>query len=142
MISFVGLPIMCFFVLGVAAYPCPCDPGYYCWIYWNGLEHCRLCPAGCACPGGLQPCIGCSGGWFSPAAGESACSVCPAGTTSDIIFNGECNPFDDVTPCENFKGPLGLTSCRPIPPPPAVIFRAPRGAVPPQNPLVPLLGSY
>jgi hypothetical protein len=120
---------------------CPCDPGYYCWIR-DGLEHCRLCPAGCACSGNWSECVGCSGGWFSPLAGASACARCPFGTTSDALLNAGCDPDNYNTPCENQFGPLGKTACRALPPPSEITFVAPNGAAPEQNLLVPLQPSY
>ena len=120
---------VCLVVLCVAAVAASCGPGYYVWIR-DGLEHCRLCPAGCACAGNVSVCIGCSGGLFSAAPGASACAVCPPGTTTDIIFNGGCDPDNYETPCANFHGPLGQTVCRPDPPSASVVYVAPNGAAP------------
>ncbi len=94
-----------------------CDPGYYLWER-EGLEHCRQCPPGCACPGGLGVCVGCSGGFFTDAAGAAACVACAPGTTTDPYFNSGCDPMNYETPCANFYGPLGHVACRPDPPPP------------------------
>ena len=110
-----------------------CNPGFYFWER-DGLQHCRLCPPGCACPGGVVPCFGCSGGVFSPGPGAVICTPCPPGTTSDWIFNAGCDPFNFQQPCANGKGPLGQSACRPAPPPTQVNFTAPGGALvfPPQ----------
>lgn len=110
-----------------------CGPGFFLWIR-DGIERCQLCAPGCACPGGLQPCRGCSGGAFSAAAGAAACLPCPPGTTSDAIFNDGCEPENYQTPCANRNGPLGQITCRPDPPPQNVTFVAPGGALyaPPQ----------
>lgn len=106
-----------------------CAAGSYHWVR-DGIERCRVCPAGCACPGGLAPCTGCSGGAYAATAGLAACAACGAGTTTDVIYNSGCNPDVYTTPCANEHGPLGFTACRPTPPPSAVVFVAPNGAAP------------
>ena len=74
-------------------------------------------------------CQGCAGGQYSAAAGSSACSTCPPGTTSDFIFNAGCAPDNYETPCSNAQGPLGHTGCHPVPPPQATSFTAWDGAL-------------
>lgn len=101
-----------------------CAPGYYQWFSSDGLEHCRLCPAGCACAGGTNMCLGCSGGSYSATNGASVCSTCPPGTTSDFVFNVGCAPDNYETPCANWQGPLGHVGCRPVPPPQNTSFTA------------------
>ena len=107
--------------IGVS-YSLLCGPGFYKWIQ-EGIEHCRQCPAGCACPGGTiaNPatqtiCIGCHGGLFSATPGASSCTTCLVGTTTDPLFNVGCDPMNYESPCANFYGPLGYTACRPDPP--------------------------
>ena len=111
-----------------AAGVCGCRPGSYVWMR-DGIVRCRVCEAGCACPGALKPCFGCSAGQHSPAPDAIACDLCPAGTTSDIILNTGCDPDNYETPCANRHGPLGQIACRPIPPPQNITFVAPNGAL-------------
>lgn len=110
-----------------------CEEGSYYWVR-DGIERCRICPPGCACPGGYTACYGCSGGFFSGGSGSPNCTACPMGTTSDIINNAGCDPDNYETPCANAAGPLGQIACRPDPPPAALQFAAPCGALyfPPQ----------
>jgi hypothetical protein len=89
-----------------------CGPGYW-WYERDGIERCRPCAAGCSCAGGLSPCLGCSGGFYSSIQGSPACFPCPLGEISDQIFNTGCDPSNTRTPCQNEHGPLGVTSCRP-----------------------------
>ena len=107
---------------------CVCPPGSYYWVR-DGIARCRLCAPGCACPGALATCLGCSAGLFSAAPGAAACAVCPPGTTSDAVFNTGCEPDNYATPCANRHGPLGQVACRPVPPPQNVTFVAPNGAL-------------
>ena len=105
-----------------------CGPGYFFWMR-DGIARCRFCPPGCACPGGVASCVGCSGGTFSAVGGASVCSVCPDGTTSDLVFNVGCDPENYDAVCSNAAGILGYRTCRPDPPPTAVGFVAPNGSL-------------
>jgi len=107
---------------------CGCRPGSYVWMR-DGIMRCRVCEAGCACPGALAPCFGCSAGQHSPEPGAGTCNPCPAGTTSDIIFNTGCDPDNYGVPCANQHGPLGQIACRDVPPPQNITFVAPNGAL-------------
>jgi hypothetical protein len=108
---------------------CGCHPGSYMWVR-DGIERCRVCAAGCACPGGLAKCFGCSAGQYSPTPGAPGCSDCnPSNETSDTILNSGCDPDNYETPCANRHGPLGQIACRAYPPSPRVIFVPPDGAV-------------
>ncbi len=118
--------VLCFAALGVCV---TCPAGTYFWEQ-NGLQHCQKCFPGCACPGNFTTCIGCSGGFYAPGSGASACTPCPAGTTSDWIFNVGCEPYNVQTPCANNYGPLGWTTCHPIPPPQEIAFVMPTEAAP------------
>jgi hypothetical protein len=117
--------------LPAAALVCP--PGTFYWVL-EGIERCRLCQPGCACPGGFAPCAGCSGGFFSAAPGAASCAVCPPGTTTEVALNAGCDPLSAVAPCQNDAGPLGYVSCHPVPPEPRTAAARPREAlaVPPQ----------
>ncbi len=119
--------------LAVSAAGMACPPGTFYWVR-DGLEHCQTCQPGCACPGDYTACSGCSGGFFSADSGAAACSVCPPGTTTEIIYNSGCDPQNILTPCANAYGPLGFTACHPVPPPAVVAFAMPPGALfaPPQ----------
>jgi len=101
-----------------------CAPGYW-WYERNGLQHCKECLPGCACAGGMSPCLGCSGGFYSPTKGQAACIPCPEGEVSDYIFNSGCDAFSTRLPCQNDFGPLGQTRCRSTPPPQGVNFSMP-----------------
>jgi hypothetical protein len=107
---------------------CVCPPGSYVWVR-GGFVRCRLCAPGCACPGALAPCLGCSAGYYSATPGAAACEACLPGTTSDAIFNSGCDPENYETPCANRHGPLGQVACRPDPPPQNITFVAPNGAI-------------
>jgi hypothetical protein len=110
-----------------------CAPGTFYWVS-EGIERCAQCLPGCACPGNYTPCLGCSSGTYSAAAGATTCTACPEGTTTDSIYNAGCDPENFLTPCANGLGPLGFAACHPNPPAPRTAFAMPTGAlqVPPQ----------
>lgn len=124
--------IICFSLLAlIIAIQPPCPPGYFYWAA-EGIKGgaCSPCPAGCACSGFTFPCTGCNSGLYSATVGASVCSVCPIGTTTDIIFNSGCDHTVLSPPCQNKKGPLGFTECKSAPPVPVVNFTAPSGILP------------
>jgi hypothetical protein len=144
-----GPPFIC------VATVCGCRPGTFFWEA-QGLQHCRVCAAGCACPGLTATCTGCTGGFFSAAGGAAGCTMCAPGTTTDYVLNAGCDPNNDLFQCSNDAGILGHTACRPSPPAPVANSTrgmwvvpindipneryVPGGAV--YTPLLPLVGLY
>ncbi len=108
--SVIAMLLLLLLLSYVSSQPLVCAPGYW-WYERNGMQHCRPCVAGCACAGGLSPCLGCSGDSYSPTRASPACLPCPIGEVSNHIFNTGCDPFNPRTPCQNEKGLLGHTSC-------------------------------